>query len=216
MQPDIKICGISTPEAARAALDHGAAYLGFIHFGKSPRHLGLDRMADLLRTIRAGAPDARLVSVVVDPDDALIDALIRDVRPDLIQLHGKETPARVAAVRARAGRPVIKAVSVSEAADLNAAPAYEAAADHLLFDARTPKGAALPGGMGLRFDWTIMRGWTGAKPWFLAGGLDAGNVAEAVRLSGAEALDVSSGVERAPGVKDPVLISDFLRAAKSL
>lgn len=216
MQADIKICGLSTVEAVKTASKSGADYLGFIHFHKSPRHLDLPDMAALMRRARDEAPDARRVSVVVDPDDALVEALIRDVKPDLIQLHGKETPQRVAVIRARVGLPVIKAISMSEVADLDAGVAYAAVADYLLFDAKTPKGAALPGGMGLSFDWTIMRGWTGEKPWFLAGGLNADNIAEAAALSGARAFDVSSGVESAPGVKDPVLISDFLRVAKSL
>jgi phosphoribosylanthranilate isomerase len=216
VRADIKICGLSTLETVRVALKRGADYLGFIHFSKSPRHLSLPDMADLVRRTRAEAPNARLVSVVVDPDDALVEALMRDVRPGLIQLHGRETPQRVAAIRARANLPVIKAVSVSEAADLGAGKPYEAVADHLLFDAKTPKDAALPGGMGLSFDWNIMRGWTGEKPWFLAGGLDANNIAEAARISGARGFDISSGVESSPGVKDPALISDFLRVAKSL
>lgn len=216
MQIDIKICGLSTVESVKTALKSGADYLGFIHFPKSPRHLDLPDMTALMRQARDVTPDARLVSVVVDPDDALIDALRDKVKPGLIQLHGKETPQRVAAIRARAGLPVIKAISVSEAADLDAGVAYEAVADYLLFDAKTPKDAALPGGMGLSFDWAIMRGWAGEKPWFLAGGLDVGNVAEAARISGARAFDISSGVESAPGVKDPLLISDFLRVAKSL
>jgi phosphoribosylanthranilate isomerase len=216
VRTDIKICGLSSIDAARAALSGGADYLGFIHFAKSPRHLSLDAMTSLMAAIRAQAPHARLVSVVVDPADALIDALKSEVRPDLIQLHGKETPQRVADIRARSGLPVIKAISVAEAADLDAAKAYEAVADYLLFDAKTPKDAALPGGMGLSFDWTIMRAWTGTRPWFLAGGLGAGNIAEAARISGARAFDISSRVESAPGVKDPALISDFLRVAKSL
>jgi len=216
MQTLIKICGLSTPETARAAVAHGADYLGFIHFARSPRHLDLASMAALMRTIRQEGAPASLVSVVVAPDDALIEALIRDVRPDLIQLHGEETPARVADIRARSGLPVIKAVSVSEAADLDTAPAYEAVADLLLFDAKTPKDAAMPGGLGLSFDWTIMRNWRGGKPWLMAGGLTPENARTATDLSGAPGLDVSSGVESAPGVKDPGLISDFLRAAKSL
>lgn len=212
----VKICGISTVEAARTALDAGADYLGFIHFYKSPRHLDLPAMAALLRAVRQDAPNARLVGVVVDPEDALIDALVRDVQPDLIQLHGKETPDRVNAIRARAGRPVIKAISVAAPADLEAAPAFDAVADMLLFDAKTPKEAALPGGMGLRFDWTIMRDWHGQKPWLLAGGIDADNAQAALVQSGAPGLDVSSGVESAPGVKDTALISRFLHVAKSL
>ncbi|MBW8881244.1 MAG: phosphoribosylanthranilate isomerase [Asticcacaulis sp.] len=209
-----KICGLTTLEAAHVAAADSADFLGFIHFVKSPRHLGLDAMAGLMRAIRDDGIDLPLVSVVVNPDDRLLDALARQVKPDLIQLHGHESPERVAEIRARY-RPVIKAISVETAEDIAAAAVYESAADHLLFDAKTPKDA-LPGGMGLSFDWPLMRNWTGAKPWLLAGGLTPGNVAEALRLTGAPMVDVSSGVENAPGVKDSRLISDFLKAVKSL
>ncbi|MDI7775925.1 phosphoribosylanthranilate isomerase [Asticcacaulis sp. EMRT-3] len=216
MQPEIKICGISTLEAAKTALNDSADFLGFIHFAKSPRHLSVEAMSALVRQVRQYRPDARLVSVVVDPDNALLHALKSEVAPDLIQLHGQETPQRVAEVAQLMAVPVIKAISLAEKADLTAADSYERVADYLLFDAKTPKGADLPGGMGLSFDWAIMRDYAGAKPWFLAGGLTAENARDAMRLSGAHRLDVSSGVESAPGVKDPALISRFLRAAKSL
>lgn len=209
-----KICGITSPEDALVAIDHGADFLGFIHFAKSPRHLRLDAMAELMLALPQ-TDLIRRVSVVVDPDDDLLNALTCDVRPDMIQLHGHETPQRVADIRSRFGLPVIKAISVETAQDIAAAATYHAA-DMLLFDAKTPKDAALPGGMGLSFDWTLMRDWTGDKPWLLAGGLVPGNVAEAVRLSGAPGVDVSSGVESAPGVKDLRLISTFLNAVKSL
>ncbi len=212
----VKICGITGTEAARAAVDSGADFLGFVHFAKSPRHLSLDAMAELMAVIRAETPDVLMVSVVADPDSAMLDRIAGDVRPDLIQLHGKETPQRVTEIVSRTGLPTIKAIGVGEAGDLDAAAAYAPDVRYLMFDARIPPGAAMPGGLGISFDWTIMRGHDGGKPWFLAGGLTPDNVARAVQASGAMMVDVSSGVESAPGVKDSELISRFLRAAKSL
>ncbi len=214
--PYTKICGLSTSEAARGAVENGAAFLGFIHFAKSPRHLGVDAMAALMQAVRDDGIAVPLVSVIVDPDDALLLALRDTVKPDIIQLHGHEIPARVAEVRALTGLPVIKAVSISTAEDLDAAKAFEDSADYLLFDAKPPKDAALPGGLGLSFDWTLLSGRTWQKPWFLAGGLDPHNVAGALEISGARYVDVSSGVESAPGVKSPELISRFLRTTKAL
>lgn len=211
-----KICGISTLEAARHATGQGAAFLGFIHFAKSPRHLSLNNMAALLRLIRDQGVTIPLVSVVVDPDDNLLIALREEVRPDLIQLHGKETPERVAEIAALTGLPLIKAISVADAGDLAAAAAYEAHAAYLMFDAKPPKDATLPGGLGLSFDWPLMQAYGGEKPWFLAGGLTPDNVGDAVSRSRAAFVDVSSGVESAPGVKDPALISRFLKAVKAL
>lgn len=216
MTISVKICGLSTLETVRAAIHDSADYLGFIHFAKSPRHLPLDAMAGLMQAIRTEGVATPLVSVVVNPSDDLLDALKIDVKPDLIQLHGHETPERVADIRARYGLPVIKAISVADADDIAAATVYHDVADHLLFDAKTPKDAALPGGLGISFDWPLMRNWTGVKPWFLAGGLTPDNVAEALRQTGATMVDVSSGVESVPGVKDTRLISGFLKAAKSL
>jgi len=212
----VKICGISTLEAARTALDDSADFLGFIHFAKSPRHLTLDAMADLLLQVRALDSQARLVSVVVDPENALLEALRDQVRPDLIQLHGHETPERVAQIAQMVNIPLIKAIPVSDINDLRAAAAYEPFVDYLMFDAKPPKDAAIPGGLGLSFDWTIMRRLETSKPWFLAGGLTAENAENAIRQSGATMLDASSSLESAPGVKDTGLISSFLRAAKSL
>jgi phosphoribosylanthranilate isomerase len=214
--PHTKICGISTLDAARVAAGNGAAFLGFIHFAKSPRHLDIDAMAALMQAVRDDRIRLPLVSVTVNPDDGLLFALRDTVRPDIVQVHGHETPERVAEVRTLTGLPVIKAISVSTADDLNAAKAYEYVADYLLFDAKAPKDAVLPGGLGLSFDWTLLAGRTWRKPWFLAGGLDPDNVAEAVKISGARYLDVSSGVESAPGVKSPELISRFLRTSKAL
>lgn len=211
-----KICGISTLLAAQTAVAGGVDFLGFIHFAKSPRHLTQASMAGLMQAIRAEGMTTPLTAVLVNPDDKTLAALTDAAKPDLIQLHGHESPDRVADVRARFDLPVIKAISVETAADIAAAVAYDGVADYLLFDAKTPKDAALPGGMGLSFDWPLMRGWAGKRPWFLAGGLNPGNFAEALRLSGAPAVDVSSGVESAPGVKDERLISGFLKAVKSL
>ncbi len=216
MTVSAKICGISTLKVAETAVASGAAYLGFIHFPRSPRHLDLNAMAQLMAAIRAGGHTLPLVSVVVDPDDHTLTALRDTVRPDLIQLHGKETPERVAHIRATTGIGLIKALSVGQAPDIDAAAAYEPHVDYLMFDAKPPKDAILPGGLGLRFDWTLTTGYRGEKPWFLAGGIDAGNVAEAVAQSGARLVDISSGVESAPGIKDPSLISSFLQAVKSL
>jgi phosphoribosylanthranilate isomerase len=211
-----KICGISTLETARVAAEGDAAFLGFIHFAKSPRHLDIDAMAALMQAVRDDGIRLPLVSVTVDPDNALLFALRDTVKPDIVQLHGHETPERVAEIGALTGLPIIKAISVSDADDLDTAKAFEASADYLLFDAKAPKGAALPGGLGLSFDWTLLAGHTWRKPWFLAGGLDPDNVAEALRISGASYVDVSSGVESAPGIKSPELISRFLRNAKAL
>ena len=216
MPVSAKICGISTLEAAEAAVVAGAAFLGFIHFAKSPRHLELNAMAKLMQAIRDAGHTLPLVSVVVDPDDATLDTLRDTVRPDLIQLHGKETPQRTAEIAARTGIGLTKVLSVGEAGDIAAAASYEPHVQYLMFDAKTPKDAAMPGGLGVRFDWTLMQGYHGKKPWFLAGGLTSENVAEAVSQSGAHLVDTSSGVESAPGVKDPQLISRFLRAVKSL
>ncbi len=216
MSVSAKICGITTLAAAQTAIAEGAGFLGFIHFAKSPRHIELPAMAELMQAIRAEGAPQKLVSVVVDPDDRMIETLRDIVKPDLIQLHGKETPERVAQVRQAMGIPVIKALSISETADLTAAQAFDPIADYLLFDAKPPKDALLPGGLGLSFDWTLLRGYDGKKPWLLAGGLTSDNVAEAVTISGAKYVDVSSSVESTPGVKDADLISGFLRTVKAL
>lgn len=206
-----KICGLKTAPAVDAALEGGAAFIGFIFFPGSPRDINPAEAAVLARPARGRA---RTVAVVVDPDDAQIDRLGATLAPDLIQLHGRETPSRVAEIRRRTAAGVIKVISVAGPEDLRAARDYEDLADHLMFDARTPPGAALPGGMGARFDWTILAGTRHARPWILAGGLDPWNVGEAVRLSGAPLVDVSSGVERGAGLKDPALIGAFLEAVR--
>jgi phosphoribosylanthranilate isomerase len=207
-----KICGLSTPQTVRAALDGGAGYVGFNFFAKSPRYVTPETAARLAEPARAKG--VKVVAVTVDPSDDLLETLREVVKPDVFQLHCKEPPSRTweAALKANAG--AIKVISVSSADDLNAAAQYEAVTEHLMFDAKTPKDAALPGGMGVRFDWTMLAGRKFARPWFLAGGLDPWNVAEAVKLSGAPMVDVSSGVERGAGLKDPGLISAFLDAVR--
>lgn len=209
--PVAKICGLNTPEAVTAALDGGAAFLGFNFFPKSPRYVEPEAAARLAAPARGRA---KVVAVTVDPDDALLDRLTSILKPDLIQLHGREGPSRAAAVAARTGAEVIKALPVSDASDLEPASAYEPVVAHLMFDTRPPPDAALPGGSGASFDWSLLSGRRFARPWFLAGGLDPWNAAEAARISGAPMLDVSSGVERGPGVKDPALISAFLEAVR--
>lgn len=206
-----KICGLSTPEAVQAALDGGAAFLGLNFFPPSPRYLTPDAAARLAPPARG---KATIVAVTVDPDDDLVDRLMATLKPDLIQLHGKETPSRVREVSQRAGVGVIKALPVSESSDLDAALAFESVVDHLMFDAKPPSDAAMPGGLGSPFDWTILAGRRFARPYLLAGGLDPWNVGEALRQSGAPIADVSSGVERGPGIKDPGLISAFLEAVR--
>jgi phosphoribosylanthranilate isomerase len=206
-----KICGLTSPEAVQAALDGGAAYVGFVFFGKSPRNLDPELAARLAAPARGRA---RIVAVTVDPDDALLDRVMASLRPDVIQLHGRESPARVAAIRERTGAAVMKAVPIAEASDLAAADAYEPVADHLMFDAKAPPGAPRPGGNGEGFDWSLVQGRRFDRPWFLAGGLDPWNIGAAIAASGAPLVDVSSGVERGPGYKDPALITAFLEAVR--
>jgi phosphoribosylanthranilate isomerase len=206
-----KICGISTPEAVTAALEGQAAFLGFMFFDKSPRNVAPEAAWRLAQSARG---KARIVAVLVDPDDAQVDRVAKILQPDLIQLHGRETPSRARAVAERAGAGVIKVVPVSEAADLAAARDFESVVDHLMFETKPPRDAERPGGLGVPFDWTLLAGRRFERPWFLAGGLDPWNLGEAVRQSGAPVLDVSSGVERGAGLKDPALIRAFLDAAK--
>jgi len=208
----VKICGLSTAEAVSAAVEGGAAYLGFVFFEKSPRNLTPEAAARLVAPVRGGP--VKTVAVTVDPDDVLIDRLMATMKPDLIQVHGKETPARVRQIAERSGAGVIKALSVSSSSDVDQARAFETVAEQFLFDARPVEGSVLPGGTGARFDWTLLQGRRFSRPHFLAGGLDPWNVADAIRVSGAPLLDVSSGVERGPGLKDPALITAFLDAVK--
>lgn len=205
----VKICGLTRPADIAAAAAAGAGYFGLVFFSRSPRAVTPESAAALAALVPEGA--AR-VGLFVDPDDALLDATLAAVPLDILQLHGAESPARVREIRDRTGLPVMKAVGVATPADLDALWDYGLAADLLLVDAKPAPGAALPGGNGLAFDWRLIAGRRLLKPWFLAGGLNPGNVAEAVRLTGAPAVDVSSGVERAPGDKDPDLIAAFCAA----
>ena len=206
-----KICGLRTPADVEAAAQAGAGYIGLVFFPRSPRHLEITAARDLALAAPVGLAK---VGLVVDADDATLQAITDAVPLDMLQLHGKESPARVAEVKARFGLPVMKAVGVAEEADLAAIADYEAVADQILVDAKAPKGAALPGGNGLAFDWRLIAGRVWAKPWMLAGGLTPENVTEAVRLTGAAQVDVSSGVETAPGVKDAARIAAFVAAAQ--
>lgn len=212
MTAHAKICGLTTLETLDTALHGGAAYVGLVSFPRSPRHLSLDVAVTLADRARGRA---KVVVVTVDPDDGLLADIGRAVRPDFVQLHGHETPDRAEAVRRLTGAGVIKALPISGPEDFAAAADWESAADHLMFDARPPKNAALPGGVGASFDWSLMTGRRFARPWFLAGGLTPGNVAEAVRITGAPLVDVSSGVESAPGVKDAGRIAAFLEAVRT-
>jgi len=206
-----KICGLRTEADLVAAAEAGAGYIGLVFFPKSPRNVSIAEARALALAAPVGLAK---VGLFVDPADALLDAVLAEVPLDMLQLHGKESPARVAEIRARHGLPVMKAVGVASAADLPLIAEYEAVADQILLDAKAPKEAALPGGNGLAFDWTLIAGRDWARPWMLAGGLTPANVAEAVRLSGARQVDVSSGVESAPGVKDADLIHAFIAAAR--
>jgi phosphoribosylanthranilate isomerase len=208
----IKICGLSQAQHVNAALDAGAAYVGFVFFAKSPRNITIAQAADLANIV---PPGIAKVALTVNGDDATLDAIVDGVGLDMLQLHGSESPDRVAQVRARYGLPVMKAVGVRGEADLPALLEYGRVADQLLVDAKPPKGAKLPGGNGLTFDWRLIAGRRWPVPWMLAGGLTADNVAQAIRLTGARQVDVSSGVETAPGVKDAGLIADFAAAARA-
>ncbi|WP_119679539.1 phosphoribosylanthranilate isomerase [Indioceanicola profundi] len=211
MATQVKICGINHPDAMQAAVEGGARYVGLVFYERSPRHVPGPLAAQLARLAPTGV---RVVGLFVDPDDRYLDQIVTTVPLDMIQLHGEETPARVAEIRKRYNIEVMKAVKVGEAADLDRAAAYLDSADRLLFDAKPPKNvAALPGGNGLSFDWTLLAGRSWAKPWMLSGGLNPDNVAEGVRLTGAASVDVSSGVESRPGSKSPEKIRDFLKAA---
>ena len=206
-----KICGITTAEAATAALAGGASFLGFMFFEQSPRNIA---PAAAWRLAQPARGQAKVVAVMVDPSDADVDRVAQGLEPELIQLHGKETPARARAIGERARAGIIKVLQVAEASDLDAARDFETIAEHLMFDTKPGKDADRPGGLGVAFDWTLLAGRRFQRPWLLAGGLDPWNLADAVRQSGAPILDVSSGVERGPGLKDPALITAFLDAAK--
>ncbi len=206
----VKVCGLRSPADVAAVATAGAAYAGFVFFARSPRHLTLPEA----RLAALAAPLGLVkVALVVDADDTTLDAIVEHVPLDMLQLHGHETPERVAQLKARYGLPVIKAIGVADEGDLAGLMEMSLAADQLLIDAKPPGGADLPGGNGLAFDWRLLVGRKWLRPWMLAGGLTPGNVAEAIRLTGARQVDVSSGVESAPGVKDHALIAAFVAAA---
>ena len=211
MNAQAKICGLTTVETLDAALDGGAAFIGLVSFPKSPRHLSLDAAATLAQRARGRA---KVVVVTVDADDALLTEIGLKVRPDLIQLHGREAPDRAHAVRRLTGAGVIKALPISGPEDFAVVVDWAPVVDHLMFDARPPKDAILPGGVGAAFDWSLLTGRRFERPWFLAGGLTPENAPKAVRLTGAPLVDVSSGVESAPGVKDAGRIAAFLEAVR--
>ena len=206
----VKICGLRRLADVKAVAAAGAAYAGFVFFAKSPRHLTVAAARPLLLAVPEGLAK---VALTVDADDAALDAIVAALPIDMLQLHGHESPERVAQVRARYGLPVMKAVGVADAGDLAAVFEYSLVADQVLIDAKPPKGAAIPGGNGVAFDWRLLAGRRWLRPWMLAGGLTPENVAEAIRLTGARQVDVSSGVESAPGVKDAGRIAGFVAAA---
>lgn len=215
MAIDVKICGINSEAALDAAIEGGARSVGFIFFPPSPRFVFPRVAAGLANRVPASAGVTR-VGVFVDPTIESLDDLLMHVPLDMIQLHGHESPEEVEAIHYTFRLPVMKAIGIRAAGDFDQATEYAAVAERLLFDAKAPDGATLPGGNARAFDWTLMAGRTVPLPWFLSGGLDAGNVADAVRASGASAVDVSSGVESEPGRKDPTLIKAFLNAVKRL
>lgn len=208
----VKICGLSTRETLEVALDAGADMVGFVFFPPSPRHLSLELGRELGRQVKNRALK---VALTVDADDATLDNIMDALSPDILQLHGKESVARLRDIKQKFGRPVMKAVPVETAADLAVLPGYAAVADRILFDARPPKDATRPGGLGAPFDWHLLENLELKVPYMVSGGLHTGNVAEAVRVTRADGVDVSSGVESAPGVKDPELIKAFIRASRA-
>ncbi|PPQ15170.1 phosphoribosylanthranilate isomerase [Bradyrhizobium sp. AC87j1] len=208
----VKICGLSTRETLQTALEAGADMVGFVFFPPSPRHLSLELGRDLGRQVEGRALK---VALTVDADDATLDNIMDALSPDIFQLHGKESVARLRDIKQRFGRPVMKAVPVATAADLAVLPGYAAIADRILFDARAPKDATRPGGLGEPFDWHLLENLDLKLPYMVSGGLHADNLAEALRVTRAGGVDVSSGVESAPGVKDPEMIKAFIRAARA-
>src|SRR5580698_8268125 len=208
----VKICGLATPDALDVALDAGADMVGFVFFPPSPRNLSFKTAAALESRVRGRA---KKVALSVDADDTLLSYIVDALGPDILQLHGNEQPLRVAAIKARFNLPVMKAIPVETKSDLAAIARYAAVADRLLFDARAPREATRPGGLGQPFDWHLLENLDPGIPFMLSGGLDAGNVGEALRITRAPGVDVSSGVERAPGEKDPDKIRAFIRAARA-
>ena len=209
----VKICGLKTPDALDAALEAGADMVGFVFFPPSPRNLGIEAARTLGEQVKGRA---KKVALSVDATDGELDRVVEALKPDMLQLHGKETPERIAQVRSRFRLPVMKALPIEQKSDLAPIRIYEKVADWLLFDGRAPREATRPGGLGKTFDWTVLENIDLKIPFMLSGGLDASNVAEALRITRAPAVDVSSGVERAPGEKDPDKIRAFIRAARGL
>jgi phosphoribosylanthranilate isomerase len=209
----VKICGLSTRETLDVALDAGADMVGFVFFPPSPRHLSLETARELGRQVKRRAVK---VALTVDADDTTLANIVEALRPDVLQLHGKETVARLRDIRQTFGLQVMKVIAVETPADLAALPGYAAVADSILFDARAPKDATRPGGLGAVFDWHVLENLDLKPPFMVSGGLNAENVAEAVRVTRAGGVDVSSGVERTPGVKDPEMIRAFIRAARAV
>lgn len=212
MPTAVKICGLSSKEGVDAALQVGADFLGFVFFPPSPRNVSLDQAVSLMRRVRARA---KTVALFVDPLEEVLTDVVCTLDPDYLQLHGEETPERVAWIRNEYDTPVIKAVGIGSATDLGLLNAYSEAADMLLLDAKPPRDATRPGGHGATFDWSILDGFTSGKPWFLSGGLDPGNVVAALRATQAPGVDVSSCVESAPGRKDPDLIRSFIHTVRA-
>jgi len=208
----VKICGLSTRETLEVALDAGADMVGFVFFPPSPRHLSLETARELGKQAKGRAVK---VALTVDADDATLENIVETLRPDILQLHGKETTARLRDVKAKFGLPLMKALPVETSADLAPLAGYSAVADRILFDARAPKEATRPGGLGAVFDWHLLEKLDLKLPFMVSGGLNAANIAEAVRITRAGGVDVSSGVERSPGVKDPEMILEFIRAARA-
>ena len=208
----VKICGLSTRETLDAALDAGADMVGFVFFSPSPRHLALDAARELGQRVKRRAVK---VALTVNADDATLAAIVEVLQPDILQLHGHETPTRVSEIKRSYGREVMKALPVESKADLASLSSYAAVCDRVLFDARPPRGATRPGGLGAVFDWHVLEALDLKLPFMVSGGLNVGNVADAVRITRAGGVDVSSGVERAPGVKDVDMIRDFIRAARA-
>ena len=209
----VKICGLSTPETLDAALQAGADMVGFVFFPPSPRHIGMEAARDLGQRARGRAVK---VALTVDADDAALANIVETLRPDILQLHGSETMARLRDIKQAFGLPVMKAIAVETPADLVPLPGYATVADRILFDARAPRGATRPGGLGAAFDWHVLENLELAIPFMVSGGLTRENVAAAVGLTRAGGVDVSSGVERAPGVKDPEMIEAFIRTARAI
>ncbi len=212
MSLDVKICGLSTRETLGAALGAGADMVGFVFFPPSPRHVSFDLARELGAAVKG---KAKKVALTVDADDATLSAIVAALKPDILQLHGHESVSRVVELKQRFGLEVMKALSVETSADLASLPDYAAVSDRILFDARPPKDATRPGGLGATFDWHVLENLDLKRPYMVSGGLSVVNVAEALRVTRAGGVDVSSSVEREPGVKDPQLIERFIRAARA-